>query len=119
MFHKSSKQISLGIFIALFLMTMPVNGVENFKISEYGGGHQIWFEVEDFDERNPADDSSFALSDEPGAFGRSINSLSGTQGNSMIRYTFNISSAGGAGGNWYFWGRVINPDNSSDFMLGE
>jgi hypothetical protein len=91
--------------------------VETFKVSNYGGGTQIWFEVEHFDERNPDNDSSFALSDEPGAYGRSINSLSGDAGATMIRYTFNIGAAGGKGGTWYFWGRVINPSNQSDFML--
>ncbi len=119
MFHKPSKQIMFGIFVALFLMTMPVYAVKNFKISDYGGGHQIWFEVEDFDERDPDDDSSFALGNEDGAFGQSISSVGSTDGASMIRYTFNIGSAGGASGTWYFWGRVINPDNSSDFMLVE
>ncbi|MFQ6035524.1 MAG: hypothetical protein ACE5NM_06715, partial [Sedimentisphaerales bacterium] len=102
MFHQSSKQILLSIFVALLLMTMPVYAVENFKISNYGGAHQIWFEVEDFDERNPDDDSSFALSDQPGAYGRSINSVGSADGASMIRYTFDISKAGGKGGTWYF-----------------
>jgi len=96
---------------------MPVYAVETFKVSDYGSGTQIWFEVEHFDERNPDDDSSFALSDEPGAYDRSINSLSGDAGATMIRYTFNIGAAGGKGGTWYFWGRVINPSNQSDFML--
>ena len=111
--------ILLGIFVALLLITMPVNAVENSKISNYGGGHQIWFEVEDFDQRDPDDDSSFALGNEAGAFGQSISSVGSTDGASMIRYTFNIGSAGGAGGTWYFWGRVINPDNQSDFLLVE
>ncbi|MFQ6035968.1 MAG: LamG-like jellyroll fold domain-containing protein [Sedimentisphaerales bacterium] len=119
MFHQSSKQILLGTFVALLLITMPVYAVKSFKVSTYGAGHQIWFEVEDFDERDPDDDSSFALSDEPGAFGRSISSVSGSDGASMISYTFDISKAGGKGGTWYFWGRVINPSNQSDFMLVE
>jgi hypothetical protein len=97
----------------------PGYAVEIFKTSTYGGGHQIWFEVEDFDERDPPDDSSFALSDEPGAFGRSISSISGSDGASMIIYTFDVSLAGGKGGTWYFWGRVINPNNNSDFLLVE
>ncbi|MHC4594987.1 MAG: discoidin domain-containing protein [Planctomycetota bacterium] len=100
-------------------MATPGYAVEIFKTSTYGGGHQIWFEVEDFDERDPPDDSSFALSDEPGAFGRSISSISGSDGASMIIYTFDVSLAGGKGGTWYFWGRVINPNNNSDFLLVE
>jgi hypothetical protein len=97
----------------------PAGAVENFKTSSYGAGHQIWFEAEDFDERDPADDSSFALSDEPGAYGRSITCMGGTRGGNMMRYTFDISKTGGSGGTWYFWGRVINPSNRSSFMLVE
>ncbi|MHC4509822.1 MAG: right-handed parallel beta-helix repeat-containing protein [Planctomycetota bacterium] len=37
----------------------------------------------------------------------------------MVRWTFDISVAGGKGGTWYFWGRVLNPNNRSDFMLVE
>ena len=103
----------------VLLITAPVCALETFKVSNYGGAHQIWFEAEDFDERDPANDSSFAVVDEPDAFGQAISSLSGTDGASMIRYTFDISKAGGKGGTWYFWGRVINPSNQSDFMLIE
>jgi hypothetical protein len=117
MLYKLSKRALPGFIVALLLMTAPVYAVGKFKISNYGAGSQIWFEAEDFDERDPDDESSFALSDQPGAFGRSINSANGNDGESMIRYTFDISKAGGAGGNWYFWGRVINPNNNSDFML--
>jgi len=117
MFHKSSKRIVVGIFVALLALTVPGYAVTNVRVSNYGGGHQLWFEVEDFDERDPANDSSFALSDEPGAFGRSIRCASSTDGAGMIRWTFNIGSAGGKAGTWYFWGRVINPNNNSSFML--
>ncbi|NQV34944.1 MAG: discoidin domain-containing protein, partial [Phycisphaeraceae bacterium] len=119
MWNREYRFISLGIVVLAMLTTSPVWAVQNYKTSSYGGAHQIWFEAEDFDERDPADDSSFALSDEPGAFGRSINSVNSSDGNGMIRYTFDISKAGGAGGTWYFWGRVINPSNNSDFMLVE
>ena len=30
---------------------------------------------------------------------------------------FDISQAGGKGGEWYFWGRVINPSNLSDWLV--
>ncbi|MHC4628850.1 MAG: hypothetical protein ACYTDV_17870 [Planctomycetota bacterium] len=112
-----SKRVLSGIVVALLLTAVPAHAVKNFKISNYGGANQLWFEVEDFDERDPADESSFALSDEPGAFGRSISSINSSDGASMIRYTFDISKAGGRGGTWYFWGRVKNPNNNSDFML--
>ena len=42
MFHRSSRPLGLGVFIALAL-TMPAYAVKNFKISNYGNGHQIWF----------------------------------------------------------------------------
>ena len=37
----------------------------------------------------------------------------------MIRWIFDISAAGGKGGTWYFWGRIIDPTNLSDYMLIE
>jgi hypothetical protein len=117
MLYQLSKRVLPGIIVVLLLMTVPVYAVGKFKVSNYGDGSQIWFEAEDFDERDPDDENSFALSDQPGAFGRSISSVNGNDGESMIRYTFDISKAGGAGGTWYFWGRVINPNNNSDFML--
>ncbi len=117
MFHQSTKQILLGIFVALLLMTIPVYAVETFKISDYGDGHQIWFEAEDFDERNPDTEQYYPVVDEAGAYGQAITRAGGAGG--MIRWTFNISAAGGKGGTWYFWGRVINPSNQSDFMLVE
>ena len=40
-----------------------------------------------------------------------------TRAGGMIRWTFDISAAGGKGGTWYFWGRIINPSNTSDYML--
>ncbi|MHC4487284.1 MAG: discoidin domain-containing protein, partial [Planctomycetota bacterium] len=114
MFHQSSKQILLGIFAALLLITMPVYAVENFKISNYGGANQIWFEAEDFDELDPSDFCQVV--DEAGAFGKAVTRGGGS---GMVRYTFDISAAGGKGGTWYFWGRVTNPDNRSDYMLVE
>ena len=119
MSKQSFRPTVLCIFGLLLLATSSVSAVETFKTSNIAGGHQIWFEVEDFDERDPADDSSFAVVDEPGAFGQAISSISGSNGQSLIRYTFDISKAGGSGGTWYFWGRVINPSNQSDYMVVE
>jgi len=98
------------------LITTPVYAVENFKISNYGGAHQIWFEVEDFDERNPKGDQYYPVVDAAGAFGGQAinpNDLSG----GMIRWTFDIAKAGGQAGTWYLWPRLINPSNASDYML--
>jgi len=117
MAHHLSRQCFLVIFMVSLFVAAPGYAVEDVKVSSYGTGRQIWFEAEDFDERDPADDSSFTVTDEPGAFGRAISSVNGSDGNGMIRYTFDIGLAGGSGGTWYFWGRVINPSNNSDFML--
>ena len=117
MSHKSAKHITLVVLITLLLLTTPVRAVKNFKISSYGGGHQIWFEAEEFDERNPDSDQYFPVVDKDGAFGRAISRAGGAGG--MIRWTFDISMAGGTGGTWYFWGRVINPVNQSDWMIVE
>ena len=104
-----------GIFVALLLITIPVNAVENFKISNYGGGHQIWFEAEDYDERNPDTDQYYPVVDEDGAYGQAITRAGDAGG--MIRWTFSISKAGGRAGTWYFWARLIDPGNTSDYML--
>ena len=117
MFHKSSKQIFLGIFVTLLLLTMPVYAVKNFKISKYRGGHQIWFEAEDYDERNPDTDQFYPVVYADGAFGQAITRAGDAGG--MIRWTFDISAADGRGGTWYFWARILNPDNQSDYMLVE
>jgi len=115
MVYQRSKQVLLGISLVLLLATMPAYAVTSFKISSYGGGHQIWFEVEDYDERNPDTDEFYPVVDTDGAFGKAINRTG--VGGGMIRYTFDISAAGGNGGTWYFWARVINPNNTSDYML--
>jgi hypothetical protein len=113
---QSSKQIPLGIFLAL-LLTVPAYAGQNYKISNYGGGHQIWFEAEDYDERNPDTAQYFPVVDQAGAFGKAISRAGGAGG--MIRWTFDIGAAGGKGGTWYFWGRIISPNNQSDYMLVE
>jgi len=107
----------LGIFIALFFITTPVYAVTNYKISNYGGGHQIWFEVEDYDERNPDTEDYYAVVDVADAFGQAITRAGGAGG--MISWTFDIGAAGGTGGTWHFWARVLNPENRSDYMLVE
>jgi hypothetical protein len=117
MFNQSFKQILLSILVALLLITMPVYAVRNFKISNYGGGHQIWFEAEDYDERNPDTDQYYPVVDAVDAFGQAITRSGGSGG--MIRWTFDIGKADGKKGTWFFWARVLNPDNLSDYMLVE
>jgi hypothetical protein len=115
MIHKLSKQILVGTFAALLLLTMPAYAVKSYKTSNYGGAHQIWFEAEDYDERNPDTDQYYPVVDAADAFGRAITRTGSAGG--MIRWTFSISKAGGQGGTWYFWAREINPNNQSDYML--
>ncbi|MFH1882646.1 MAG: hypothetical protein ABIL62_08055 [Planctomycetota bacterium] len=106
-------------FYTLLLITMPVYAIKNYnyKISNYGGGHQIWFEAEDYDERNPDTDQYYPVVDAADAFGQAITRAGGAGG--MIRWTFDISAADGKAGTWYFWARVLNPNNQSDYMLVE
>jgi len=115
MFHKLSKQTSIGVFVGLLLLTVPAYAVKNYKTSNFGGAHQIWFEAEDFDERSPDTGQYYSVVDEAGAFGQAINRAGGAGG--MIRWTFDIGLAGGKAGTWYFWARQINPNNQSDYML--
>ena len=102
----------LGVFVALGL-TMPAYAVKNVKVSNHGNGRQIWFEAEDFDERNPNTADYSPVVDQAGAFGKALGRTGASGG--MMRWTFDISAAGGKGGTWYFWGRVLNPNNRSDF----
>jgi hypothetical protein len=115
MFYQLTKQTLFCICLALLLVTMPAYAVKNFKVSGFGGGHQIWFETEDYDERNPDTDEFYPVVDADGAFGKAINRAGA--GGGMIRWTFDISKAGGKAGSWYFWGRIIDPSNQSDYML--
>jgi hypothetical protein len=115
MFRQLTKQTLLGICLALLLVTMPAYAVKTFKVSQFGGGNQIWFEVEDYDERNPNTNDFYSVVDKDGAFGKAINRTGRSGG--MISWTFDISAAGGKGGTWYFWGREINPSNQSDYLL--
>jgi hypothetical protein len=114
--HQLSRRIPRGVFLAL-LVAAPLYAGKNYKISSYGNGHQIWFEAEDFDERNPDEADYAPVVDMDGAFGKAVGRTGASGG--MMRWTFDISAAGGKGGTWYFWGRVLNPNNRSDFMLIE
>ena len=114
MFYRSSRQVLLGVVVTL-LAAVPVHAVKNFKISNFGNAHQIWFEAEDYDERNPDTNAYYPVVDAAGASGKAVTRAGAAGG--MIRWTFDISTAGGKGGTWYFWGRIINPSNTSDYML--
>jgi len=107
-----------NISLAMLLVTMPTYAVEIFKVSSYGKGHQIWFEAEAFDERSPNENYKLgkaekALKPADGAFGDIVTNAGG-QG--WLLYRFDISKAGGKKGLWRFWGRIINPNNHSDWL---
>ncbi len=101
--------------LSILLLVTSAYAVEVFKVSKYGGGHQIWFEAEAFDERNPEGDQYYQITDKDGAFGQTITRAGGAGG--MILWRFDTIAAGGKGGTWYFWCRIINPSNQSDYLL--
>ena len=115
MFHLFSKQILLCTLLTLLLVVMPTYAVEVYKVSQNGGGVQIWFEVEAYDERNPDTEDHYPVIDKDDAFGQAITRTGATGG--YVKYIFDISEAGGAAGTWYFWARLINPNNTSDYLV--
>ena len=42
-----------------FILNTSTEAVKKFRISNYDKGHQIWFEAEDYDERNPDDNKYY------------------------------------------------------------
>ncbi len=112
-------QLTLSFAVCLLLM-QPFTGfaVEEFKVSEYGKGEQIWFEAEAFDERDSEDAYKLgkgekAVDPADGAFGDIVTN---TGRDGWILYRFDISRAGGEAGEWRFIGRLINPSNHSDWL---
>ena len=91
-----------------------------FKVSQYGGGHQIWFEAEKYTERTPDTDEHWAVEKMNKAYGKTVLGPTGNFGG-MLRYEFDIRAIGpkAKGGEWYMWARLVNPGNQSDFMLVE
>ena len=70
-----------SVSITLFLLMMfSAYAVDVFRISGYGGGHQIWFEAENFDERIPEGEEFFPVVDVDGAFGQAIGRAGGAGG---------------------------------------
>lgn len=114
-------------FLSILLVQMSAYAVDVFKVSEYIGGHQIWFEAEAFDERDPdsendknkgfkrveADNTNVKLPKD--AFGDAIVNVRGTN-TIWLKYIFDISEADGKGGTWYLWARMINPNNRSEWL---
>jgi len=107
--------LRMGLPSVLVLCAFTARAVTEARVSNYDGGSQIWFQAEDYDERNPDTDEFYVTVDAPGAFGQVL-AREGAEGG-MTRWAFDISLAGGSGGTWYFYGRVVNPSNQSDYML--
>ena len=112
-------QLTLSLAGCLLLI-QPFTGfaVEEFKVSEYGKGEQIWFEAEAFDERDSENAYQLgkgegAVDPADGAFGDIVTNAGGE---GWILYRFDISRAGGKAGEWRFIGRLINPSNHSDWL---
>jgi hypothetical protein len=110
--------ITVFAFTMMLLISVTSWAVEEFKVSEYGDGVQIWFEAEAFDDRSPNEnyklgDAEGALDPADGAFGDIVTNAGG---NGWLLYNFDISKAGGKGGQWRFIGRIINPSNASDWL---
>lgn len=105
-------------FVMMLLTSAALWAVEEFKVSEYWNGHQIWFEAEAFDERSPNEnyklgDEEGVLKPSDGAFGDIVTNAGGS---GWLLYRFDISRTGGKGGLWRFIGRIINPSNASDWL---
>jgi len=115
---KGSLGSVFSILALVILISIPGTAwAVSAKVSSFGGGHQIWFEAEDYDLRDPDTDEFYLVAPSPpaGAFGQAM-TRAGAEGG-MIGWIFDISAAGGTGGTWYFWARFISPNNQSDYLL--
>ena len=112
-------QLVFGLIFSFALIAVvTVFAVEEVKVSEYGNGKQIWFQAELFDERDENEvyklgKGEGAKDPTDGAYGDIVTN---SGGDGWIRYNFDISLAGGEAGDWRFIGRVINPNNHSDWL---
>ena len=106
-------------FILIMMLSISVTSwsVEEFKVSKYGDGVQIWFEAEAYDDRSRNKNyrlgAEVALDPADGAFGDIVTNAGG---DGWLLYRFDISMAGGEAGLWRFIGRILNPSNASDWL---
>lgn len=114
--------LSTLVLSILILIPGTVQAVKEFKVSHFNNASQIWFEAEAFDERIPEGDRYFRVTGEgnapktpDGASGQAVTRAGGAGG--TIIWRFDISRTEGKSGVWYFWGRIKNPSNQSDYML--
>ena len=127
LFKSTSRSILVFAVLLLglaALITTPSYALKAFKVSNHnvanaaGKGNQIWFEAEDYTKRSPDTDEHWTLDKMDKAYGKTVIGPTGKFGG-MIRYEFDISACGASakGGEWYMWGRLVNPGNQSEFML--
>ena len=113
------KRSFFPVLALVILISIPGTAlaVREVKVSSIGGAHQLWFEAEAYDQRDPDTDEFYLIAPSPpaGVFDQAMTRAGGAGG--TISWTFDISQPGGAGGEWYFWARIVSPDNQSDYML--
>ena len=68
-------------------------GVNEFKVSEYGAGHQIWFEAENYTSRTPDTDDHWAIEEINNAYKKTVLASTRWFGD-MLRYEFDIRAIG-------------------------
>ena len=90
---------------------------DTFKVSHFGDSAQVWFEAEAFEERSPSGEEFFPIVCKEGAFGCAVSPAGGPGG--RISWLVDIEEAGGQAGDWFFWGRIINPFARPDYLLVE
>ena len=118
------RKMSMKILLA-FILALPLTGlipetlgVDEFKVSKYGAGHQIWFEAEHYTSRTPDTNDHWAIENIKNAYEKTVLGPTGKFGG-MLHYEFDIRTIGpkAKGGVWYMWARLVNPGNQSDYML--
>jgi len=113
-----SLQLTLAIcLVAIF--SVPVATCTEIKVSKIGSGYQIWWEAEDFDERDP--EKGYKLGKEAEEFDNRIKITEGFYGTDVTMFPgdsdrnnlkdwwglYNIALPSDAKpGTWYFWCRV-------------
>ena len=67
-------KIMLACILALPLTGLipETLGVNEFKVSEYGAGHQIWFEAENYTSRTPDTDEHWAIEEINNAYKKTV-----------------------------------------------
>lgn len=106
--------IFIVCLICVFLV--PIAAGTNIKVSKINGGCQIWWEAEDFDERDPEEGCKLGEEAEgakvmtEGFYGTDVIIFPGESGFGDLKdwwalYSFDLPP-GAEPGTWYFWCRI-------------